>query len=256
MITLTLTTTIILIAVSFGAGFIDSIAGGGGLLLLPALLVAGVPPQLTLGTNKFASSFGTTIAFINFVRNKKVVWRIVAVGLLFCLFGSAIGTKSVLLFSNESIGKIIVILLPLAMLATLVPRKTRTVTGELPNNGIYLKVPFINFFIGFYDGFFGPGTGSFLILAFYLFMGLDLVRASATAKAFNLASNISALLIFLLNGKVLFYLGIPLALANIAGNYLGSSLVLTIGSKVVKICLFISFITLTISLVFKYFIMQ
>ena len=246
------TITIILSAVSFLAGFIDSIAGGGGLLLLPSLLLAGIPPQIALGTNKFASSIGTSAALINFILKKKVVWKIAASGIIFSLIGSLIGTKTILFFNNETVGRIIIFLLPLAMLITLIPLKERATGNEPSGFDLIIKIPFICLLIGFYDGFFGPGTGSFLIIAFYMFIGLGLVKSSATAKVFNLASNIGALVVFILGGKVIYLLGIPLAIANIAGNYLGSNLAVKKGAKAVKFFLLLSLTILMISLIWKY----
>jgi len=271
--------TLALSGVSFLAGVIDSIAGGGGLLLIPALLFAGFPPQTVLGTNKFAASIGTSVALYNFVKNKKVIWHIVKYGLLFSLLGSFLGSKTILFFAEETVGKIIVILLPLAMGVTLIPRKSKRVRSESTAHniaevgaesadGVEIKlaneqeleprikiiVPLICLTIGFYDGFFGPGTGSFLILAFYFLVGLDLVEASATAKVFNLASCLSALLVFLIGRKVLFFIGIPLALANVAGNYLGSSLAIKKGTAVIKGFLIISLAILFISLLWKYYL--
>ncbi len=246
------TITIILSAVSFLAGFIDSIAGGGGLLLLPSLLLAGLPPQVALGTNKFASSMGTGVALINFILKKKVVWKIAASGIAFSLLGSFIGTKTILIFNNEIVGRIIIFLLPLAMLITLIPQKERAKGNEPSRFDITVKIPFICLFIGFYDGFFGPGTGSFLIIAFYIFIGLGLVQSSATAKVFNLASNLGALVIFVLGGKVIFSIGIPLAVANIAGNYIGSNLAVKKGASTVKFSLLLSLTILMISLIWKY----
>lgn len=246
------TIALILSGVSFLAGFVDSIAGGGGLIMLPALLLAGIPPQHALGTNKFGSAFGTGVALVNFICNKKVIWKIAMVGVVFTLTGSFLGTKTILLFSNQIIGKIIVILLPLAVLGTLAPRKERSFNEALSEWDLYLKVPLICFSIGFYDGFFGPGTGSFLIIALYVMLGLNLVQASATAKVFNFGSNIGALTIFLLEGKVLFWLGVPLAIANIIGNYLGSMLAIKKGSQVVKAFLLVSLTILCASLVWKY----
>jgi len=247
-----ITITIILSAVSFLAGFVDSIAGGGGLLLLPSLLLAGIPPQVALGTNKFASSIGTGAALINFILKKKVVWKIAASGIAFSLLGSLIGTKTILLFKNETAGRIIIFLLPLAMLITLIPQKERATGNEPSGFDLTIKIPAICLLIGFYDGFFGPGTGSFLIIAFYIFIGLGLVQSSATAKVFNLASNLGALAIFVLGDKVLFILGIPLAAANILGNYLGSSLAVKKGANTVKFFLLLSLSILMISLIWKY----
>jgi len=248
------TITLILSGVSFLAGFVDSIAGGGGLIMLPALLLAGIPPQNALGTNKFGSTFGTGAALVNFVRSKKVIWKIATVGVGFTLTGSFLGTKTILLFSNRAIGKIIVFLLPFAILGALAPRKERTLNEDLTKWDLYLKVPLICFSIGFYDGFFGPGTGSFLIIAFYVWIGLNLVQASATAKVFNFLSNVAALTVFLIEGKVLFWLGVPLAIANIIGNYLGSMLAIKKGSRVVKGFLMVSLTILFISLIWKYFV--
>jgi len=247
-----ITAIIILSAVSFLAGFIDSIAGGGGLLLLPSLLLAGIPPQVALGTNKFASSIGTGAALINFILKKKVVWKITASGIAFSLLGSFIGTKTILIFNNETVGKIIIFLLPLAMLITLIPQKERATGNEPSRFDLTIKIPAICLLIGFYDGFFGPGTGSFLIIAFYIFIGLGLVQSSATAKVFNLASNLGALAIFILEGKVIFMLGIPLAIANILGNYLGSNLAVKKGANTIKFFLLLSLSILMISLIWKY----
>ncbi|MBU2621067.1 MAG: TSUP family transporter [Proteobacteria bacterium] len=246
------TVTVILSAVSFLAGFIDSIAGGGGLLLLPSLLIAGIPPQVALGTMKFASSIGTGTALVNFILKKKVVWKIAASGIAFSLLGSFIGTKTILIFNNETVGRIIIFLLPLAMLITLIPQKERAAENEPSRFDLTVKIPFICLLIGFYDGFFGPGTGSFLIIAFYIFIGLGLVQSSATAKVFNLASNLGALVIFILAGKVIYMLGIPLAVANILGNYLGSTLAVKKGAKTVKFFLLLSLSILMISLIWKY----
>ena len=246
------TITIILSAVSFLAGFIDSIAGGGGLLLVPSIMLAGFPPQVALGTNKFASSVGTGTALINFILKKKVVWKIAASGIAFSLLGSFIGTKTILFFNNETVGRIIIFLLPLAMLITLIPQKERATGNEPSRFDITVKIPFICLFIGFYDGFFGPGTGSFLIIAFHIFIGLGLVQSSATAKVFNLASNLGALTVFIMGGKVVYLLGISLAIANIAGNYLGSNLAIKKGANTVKFFLLLSLTILMISLIWKY----
>lgn len=246
----------ILAGVSFIAGFIDSIAGGGGLVLLPALLLAGIPPQTALGTNKFSSTFGTGVALINFIRKKKVVWHIAAAGVGFTLGGAFFGSKAILCIPNQLVGKIIVLLLPLALLSALLPRRERAANDleGFSKKSLYLKVPLICGTIGFYDGFFGPGTGSFLIIAFYVWLGINLLQASATAKVFNLASNIGALTIFIMGGKVLFWLGLPLAFANILGNYFGSMLAIKKGVAFVKVFLIISLIILLISLSLKYFV--
>jgi len=246
---------IILSLVSFLAGLIDSIAGGGGLLLVPSLLLAGLPPQTALGTNKFAATMGTGTALLNFIRGRKVIWKIAVYGIAFALLGGFAGSKAILSFDNKVVEKVIVFLLPLAAIGVLYPKKSIvSQKSHFSRADSFLKIPLICFPIGFYDGFFGPGTGSFFILTFYLFLGIGLVHASGTAKVFNLLSNLGALVIFLYEKKVFYLLGVPLALANIAGNYVGSRLVIKKGEKIVRAFLLISLSVLFVSLVWKYFL--
>jgi len=250
-----LETVVILSLVSFLAGLIDSIAGGGGLLLIPSLLLAGLPPQTALGTNKFAATMGTGTALLNFTRGRKVLWKIAAYGVGFALLGGLGGSRTILLFDNRVVAKVIVFLLPLAAAAALYPKKG--MTSEKRNFSkldLFLKIPLICFPIGFYDGFFGPGTGSFFILGFSLFLGIGLVHASGTAKVFNFLSNLGALVIFVYERKVIYLLGVPLAVANIAGNYVGSHLAMKKGEKMVRVFLCVSLSILFVSLIWKYFL--
>ena len=247
--------TIILSLISFLAGLIDSIAGGGGLLLIPSLLIAGLPPQTALGTNKFAATIGTGTALVNFIRGRKVIWKIAIYGIVFALFGGFAGSKAILSFDNEVVGKVIVFLLPLAAIGALYPKKSLVhEKSNFSKSDLFLKIPLICSSIGFYDGFFGPGTGSFFILAFYLSLGIGLVHASGTAKVFNFLSNLGALVIFLSEKKVVYLLGVPLALANVAGNYVGSHLAIKKGERIVRTFLLISLSVLFVSLIWKYFL--
>lgn len=243
-----------LAAVSFCAGFLDSIAGGGGLIMLPALLLAGIPAQTALGTSKFAATFGTTVAAYNFIKNKAVVWRLVLYGIVFSLLGSYVGARSVLAIDEELVVGIIVGMLPVAMVAAFIPkRKINHVTLHWSKFMLYLAVPIVCFVLGFYDGFFGPGAGSLLILAFHLFFGVSLTAASGSAKIFNLTSNLGALVTFLVAGKCLMALAIPMAVTNILGNHVGSMLAIKKGDVVVRYVLIVSISILTISLVYKFF---
>lgn len=244
---------LLLSLVGFFAGFIDSIAGGGGLLVIPAYLIAGIPPQIALGTNKFQATLGTSVSTINFIHKGKVSFKVVMSGIVFALLGAYTGSRLILSFNPDIIGKIIVFMLPLGIIATLYPRKNATHAHNLTKVDFILKIPLICLIIGFYDGFFGPGTGSFLTLAFYIFMKLNLIEATANAKVFNFMSNLGALVAFIASGKILFILGIPMAVANMAGNYFGSRLVLKKGEKVVKLFLIIVLVILSITLILKYF---
>jgi uncharacterized membrane protein YfcA len=246
--------TIVLLCLAFFiAGFIDSIAGGGGLITLPSLLFAGVPPQFALGTNKLASTFGTGTAVFNFVRSKKVNWKVVAFGIVFSLGGAFVGSQTVMIFDQEIVGKIIVFMLPLGVIAVLIPRKGIISGSELTKRDLRLKIPLICLIIGFYDGFFGPGTGSFLTLSFFFFTRMKLIDATANAKVFNLMSNVGGLTAFILGSKVLFLLAIPIALSNMAGNFLGSRLAIKRGEGVIRVFLIFAFVMLLVSLVWKYY---
>ena len=241
-----------LVAAALFAGFIDSVAGGGGLISLPAMLLAGLPPQTALGTGKFMATLGTSAAFVSFARNGAVVRHVAASGFLFSLLGSAAGARVAVYVSNALMGKVILCLLPVAALLTFLPVRKNMEGREAGPLALYLLTPLICGGIGFYDGFFGPGAGSFLLLALHLILGLGLVSASGTAKAFNLASNISGLAVFLFYGKVWFLAAIPMALANIAGNMAGTRLALCGGPRIVRRMLFVSLTLLFISLIVRY----
>lgn len=249
-----LDTSIILLlcVMSFAAGFVDSIAGGGGLILLPSLLIAGIPPQLSLGTNKFAAIFGTSAALANFMKSGKVIWRIAFFGLGFSLIGSVIGTKAILLLDPQTTAKIIIMLLPVTAIVTFLPKKQlRTASSEFSSRQLYFFIPLLCLVIGFYDGFYGPGTGTFLIFGFYIFLGMHLINASAVSKVFNLASNLGAFITFVTAGKVIYTIGIPIAAANVIGGYLGSTVAIQKGQNIIKGFVLAVFAILLSTLVFK-----
>jgi len=250
-----LLTIIAISAAYFAAGFVDSIAGGGGLIGMPALLLAGVPPHIALATNKFSATFGTFVATWNYARNKRIIWKIAAYGIPPALLGAWLGSEAILFISEDLAGKIIVALLPFAAVATFLSKnKKRGESQDLSKADLWFWVPLITFIIGFYDGLFGPGTGSLLIISFGFFLSMNLVKASATAKVFNLVSNIGALVVFLFAGKVWFLVGVPAAVANIAGNFLGSHLAIKKGDAFIKVILVAVITTLFASLVWKYFV--
>lgn len=246
-------TVAFLISISFVAGLIDSIAGGGGLLTIPALLFLGVPPQIALGTNKLCGGLGTLVAVINFARRKMIQWPLILWGAGFTIMGASLGSRAILAVDELLVGKIIVILLPLAATSLLWKRKKNNSTvSDINSKSIRSKISLICLTIGFYDGFFGPGTGTFLALAFFSILHFDLVRATAHAKVFNLISNISAIAVFAASQKILFSLAIPMALANMAGNFMGSQLVMKKGDVFVKKVLLAVLLLLFASLASKF----
>jgi uncharacterized membrane protein YfcA len=243
---------LLLSLMSFLAGFIDSVAGGGGLVLIPSLLLAGIPPQTALGTNKFAAIFGTSTALANFMKHGKVIWKIAGFGLVFSVIGSVIGTKSILYFDEKTTAKIILLLLPITAIITFLPkRQLKTSLSDLSKKDVYLFTPLLCFMVGFYDGFFGPGTGTFLIFGFYIFLGLHLINASAISKVFNLASNLGSFVTFAFADRVLYGIGIPIAISNLVGGYLGSRLAIKKGQQFIKVFLLIVFGILFVTLIHK-----
>ena len=239
--------------VAFFAGFIDAVAGGGGLILAPTLLLVGITPQLALGTNKFVAIFGTTTAVINFARKGKIIWKIALIGVIGALVGSVIGTKSILMFDEETVAKIILAILPFTAIVVFIPKKKiKSEINEFTKNDLYIKVPIISFILGFYDGFFGPGTGTFLTLFFYTFLGMNLVNSSAISRVINLSSGIGSFITFALAGKIIYLLGLPLIVGNMAGGFIGSKMAMTKGQKFIKYMIITVFILLFASLLYKY----
>lgn len=220
----------------FLAGFVDSIAGGGGLISLPAYLLAGLPVHMAIGTNKFSSAFGTTLSTVRFIRQRLVIARFAIPSVFFGFSGSVIGAKLSLLVSETVLKSLLLVVLPIAAFCVLNRRIFR------PNESDNIKYDFKTFFVvmlsaflvGIYDGLYGPGTGTFLIIAFSVFAKFSIKRANAHTKVINLSTNIAALVVFLLNGQVLIPLGIAAAVSNMLGNYAGSGLVMTKGVKIVK----------------------
>jgi uncharacterized protein len=250
-------TFLILIALmvsAFAAGFIDSVAGGGGLILVPSFILAGLPPQLALGQEKIVSTLGTIAAIRNFIRNKKVIWTAVATGIPAGLIGAYAGAQAILYFDPDTIGKIILFMLPFGIILSFIPKKNRNEDNSAPINKtvILFGVPTAVFVIGFYDGFFGPGTGSFLILALHYLLRFDLVSASATSKLFNFSSNIGALFAFMIAGNVLYMLAMPLVAMNLLGNHVGSSSAMKYGAKLIQRTISVSLSLLMISLGYKF----
>ena len=249
MFTATLGTVLFCSLAALVAGFIDSIAGGGGLITLPALLLAGLPPHLALGTNKMQSSMGTAVALISFANSHLVLWRVALMGLPFSLIGSGIGSNLALYLDEKLLGTILIVLLPVAMVCTIVPKKERKDANV--SRGSHILVPLVCLAIGTYDGFFGPGTGSFLILAFHWIVGLGLVQASASVKVLNLASNVGALCIFLWSGQIVWAVALPMVVASIVGNWLGSRTAVRLGARAVRIFLTVSLGLLMVTLVIR-----
>lgn len=242
---------------ALGGGIIDAVSGGGGLLTMPALLLAGVPPHIALGTNKVSACCGTTIALLNFARHRLVNWSMALYGVLFSIAGSFFGAWLALKLDSALLGKILVILLPFAMTASLMPPKKREGAHLDPVGWrFWALLPLVCFTIGVYDGFFGPGTGIFIILGLHWLLKTGLMEASATAKALNLGSNVSAAISFVWADAIYWPLAILMGGCFIVGNWLGSAIAIKIGDRIVKKFLLFSLVLLMASLVWRFFMTQ
>ena len=225
------TVFIILFVVAFFASLIDSIAGGGGLLTTPSMLLVGMPPLNVLATNKFQSCFGTFTSTFNYYKNGLLVEKKKWIYFTVSFIGSSVGTLLVSRISNETLESVIPVLLIGAAIFFITNKGP---SGVNKNEKLLFIFNLVIFAIGFYDGFFGPGTGSFFVLAFIIIKGTNIMESTAITKLLNLSSNFAAFLIFAFQGYVVWYLGLVMAVAQIAGAYTGSKFAIKNGEKVVR----------------------
>lgn len=230
---------IILIVMACVAGFIaamvDAIVGGGGLISTPALLALGLPTHVALGTNKFGSTMGAMSSTYHYFKSGNMNGKMLKYIIPFSIIGSAFGVVTVLGVDPEFLKKIIIGLVFLIGGYTIF-HKTLGLEDHfkgLTRKNIALGMV-LALTLGFYDGFFGPGTGSFLIFGLINIYGFDFVKASANTKVLNLSSNIMALSLFLLNGKVYFVIGIPMGISMMLGAKVGATMAIEKGAKFIK----------------------
>ncbi|MCX6555121.1 MAG: TSUP family transporter [Candidatus Aminicenantes bacterium] len=247
-----LNTFLIVLPIVFLAGVVDSIAGGGGLLSVPAYMAAGLPPHSVLGTNKFSSSFGTFFATLRYHQHGLIDSRVALLSAFFALGGSFLGARTVLLIHPDFLRYLLIVLIPVIAAFTLFNRSLgQHDHSQLQARGRkYSLAAVAATLIGFYDGFFGPGTGTFLILFYTLVLKYDFVTANANTKVVNLASNIAAVTTFIVNSKVIYSIGIPAAVAGIAGNLLGAKLVIKRGSNIIRPIFILVLILLLVKIVY------
>lgn len=217
----------------FAGGFVDSIAGGGGLICLPALISMGMPIHMALATNKLQGTFGCLSATANFISKGYVDYDAIIKGIIFTLIGAVIGTTSVLYVKAEFLNLLIPILLLGIFIYTIFSPNLGEVKKEkkLSNSTFYL---ILGLALGFYDGFFGPGTGSFWTFAFVGFAGFAMKQAVANTKVMNLTSNLVSLVVFIIGGAVVWKVGFVMAAGQILGGYIGSNMVIKKDVKFIK----------------------
>ena len=241
---MTITSFLLLLGGGFCAGFVDSIAGGGGLIALPLLLSLGLPPQTALGTNKLQGSFGTFSSSLNYIRKGKVRLRENYAGIIFTFIGAALGTWTIQQLDPAFLEYAIPVLLFAIFIYTLLSPKLGY--KEQPAR-LSLPIFFAIFGLGlgFYDGFFGPGTGSFWMAALLIVGGFNMTKAAGTTRIMNFVSNIIALTLFALGGHILYSAGIVMALGQFLGAYVGSNLAIRNGARIIRpIFLTVVFLTL------------
>lgn len=237
----------------FLGGLVDSIAGGGGLISLPAYLIAGLPAHNAVATNKLSSASGSVVATLRYMKNGCINLKLIPSTVVAALIGSTIGAKLILLLNEEIIKYVILIVLPIIAILMLRKKNPLEQTGE---EEISLKKQIIiatiaAFVIGMYDGFYGPGTGTFLVLTLTGLAKLEARVATGTTKCINLTSNTAALVTFLINGKVYILLGAVAAVFGIAGNYIGSGMVVKSGSKYIKPLILVVVFMLACKIIFE-----
>lgn len=229
---------LVLLACACLAGFVDSMVGGGGLIQLPSLLnvFPTAPIPLLFGTNKFASFFGTSVATLHFARRITIPWHVVGGATLAAFICSFLGACSVSLIDPTLLRSVIIVLLLAVLIYTVVRRDLGQVhSPKRSRNSRMLIGTAVGALLGFYDGFFGPGTGSFLIFAFVVLVGFDFLHASASAKIVNLATNAASLVFFIPTGNVRYELAIGMAIANMTGSFIGARLATTKGVAFVRV---------------------
>lgn len=252
---LTFTTYLLICPLLFLAGLVDSVAGGGGLISLPAYLVAGLPPHYATATNKCSSTFGTLLATVRYLKHGHFHRASGALSVACALIGSWLGARLNLILPERVLYWFLLAALPVIALVILFKKELGQTdrTDRYPKGGLLLRVGIIALAIGCYDGFFGPGTGTFLMLALTGLCGFDLLTASGNTKIINLSSNLAAFVTFALSGNILWSLGIPAALCNIAGNYVGSGLALKKGATIIRPMFLVVLTLLLVTVIYDLF---
>jgi uncharacterized membrane protein YfcA len=227
----------LLAVTAFLAGTVDAIAGGGGLITLPALLAAGLPPHLALGTNKGQSVWGSGAALVAFWRAKRVDVTQARFAFPLGFIGAAVGVKLVLAVDRDVLRPIVIALLIGASVLLVFKKPARDEDDVAPERRQrYLTIAAaLALAIGFYDGFFGPGTGTFLIVGFVALCGKSLTRATADAKVVNFASNLASITTFGLAGMIEWRVALPMAVGQLAGGIVGARLAIKGGAKLIRV---------------------
>ena len=244
---------IFLFVMGFITAFVDSIAGGGGLIAVPALLSVGLSPHMVLGTNKLQGSIASVISSYEYIRSGKVNVKLIKKIIPFVILGAGLGVITVRFLPSSWLKPIIIVLLIVVLIYTFIKKDFGKYENPKPlTTGLLTYLIILCTIIGFYDGFFGPGTGSFLLFVF-LFTGVSFVSAQANAKILNTTSNIVALIVFIKFGYVHYQYGLVMAVSGIIGAIVGTRVAVTKGSKFVKPIFFVMTVWLVLKQIISFF---
>ncbi|WP_283592834.1 sulfite exporter TauE/SafE family protein [Paraclostridium bifermentans] len=238
----------------FLAAFVDSIAGGGGLISMPVLLIAGLPAHLALGTNKFAGAFGCFSSAYKYSKSGKTNIELLKKLIPFTILGCLLGVKCVLSISENILNILVFLMILIVALYTYLKKdlgkedKFENLSKENIKKGIIMA-----FALGFYDGFFGPGTGTFLTFAFIKIYGFDFLHASANTKILNFTSNFTALILFMFSGQILYKVAIFYAISMVLGGYIGAKVAINKGSQLIKPIFLFMAVAVAIKLLYQAF---
>lgn len=218
----------------FLAGFVDSIAGGGGLISLPAYLISGLPVHLAIGTNKLSSAMGTTVSTVKFARSGYIDWKMAIPCVALSLLGANIGAHLSLLIGDKIFKIIMLVILPLTAVYVIFGKGLISEKAPFSFVKTLIIAMVVSLIIGIYDGFYGPGTGTFLLLLLTSFAHMQLTDANGLTKVINLTTNITSLVVFFMNDTVLVVLGLTAGAFNMLGNFLGANFFTKGGVKITR----------------------
>lgn len=229
---------VLLCLAAFCAGFVDAIVGGGGLIQTPAALVIlpGLPVVNVIGSLKIPAFSGTGMATLQYLRKVSVQWKLILVVCLLAFGASCAGSQLLTLVPNSFMKPVLLVVLSMVAIYTYTKKSFGQHTEKqlTPRREIALALA-AAILIGFYDGFIGPGTGSFLVLAFVTLLGFDFLKASAHAKLVNLSTNLGSIFLFLLKGKIIWAIALPMACSNALGGFVGARLAIARGNGFIRI---------------------